>query len=71
MYAIVYVGEPKEMDTPEGTKLLQEGMLLGCTEYPEEFRDKTDIQLVEVQNYDMEPLKWKYENGTWMEVGNA
>lgn len=68
MYAVIYVGEPKEIGTPEGTKLLQEGMLLGYTEYPEELRDRADIQLVEVQDYDMEPLKWKYEHGAWMEV---
>lgn len=36
MYAIVYNGEPQEIETPEGRKTLQAGMLLGYTDYPDD-----------------------------------
>ncbi|MEM0333203.1 MAG: hypothetical protein QXX30_01930 [Candidatus Aenigmatarchaeota archaeon] len=68
MYAIVYVGEQKEINTLDGIKILDAGMLLGYTEYPEEFAEREDLQLVGVEASDMEPFKWRYRNDTWLEV---
>ncbi len=69
MYAIIYKGEPKEITTPQGVKTLQEGVLLGYTECPNDpVWEGKPYEFVEVNDIDKMPLEWKYENGQWMEV---
>ncbi len=69
MYAIVYNGEPQEIETLQGRKTLQAGMLLGYTNYPDDpaWNDKPFL-FVQVEDISKEPLAWKYENGEWLNV---
>ncbi|MEM5853953.1 MAG: hypothetical protein QW228_06300 [Candidatus Aenigmatarchaeota archaeon] len=69
-YAIIYNGEPKEIDMPDGIFILQPGMLLGYTEYPDDetWQDYPEFQFVKTENIEKEPLKWEYKNGQWLEI---
>lgn len=69
MYAIVYNGETKEIQVPQGNKVLRSGMLLGYTDYPDDpIWNGKPVFFVEIETYDKPPFEWEYKNGEWKEV---